>query len=204
MNTKFPDLLSQLETERLVVRPFRKGDGVAYYGVCLRNRQHLLPFEENNPARDVASMQEAELLARQFAGDWAGRRGFCFGAWEKESGSFAAQVYLRVVNWDLPEFEIGYFADVEHEGQGFVTEASRAVLRFAFEQLGAHRVGLRCDQTNSRSSRVAERCGLTLEGRLREKIKHTGRQGVSFTDELIYGMLQDDYFAQRLSGAHKK
>jgi RimJ/RimL family protein N-acetyltransferase len=57
----------------------------------------------------------------------------------------------------LPEYEIGYFADVDHEGQGYVTEVVRATLAVLFEQLDAHRVRLGVGDTNLRSIRVAER-----------------------------------------------
>jgi RimJ/RimL family protein N-acetyltransferase len=96
-----------------------------------------------------------------------GRYCFFMGAFDKETREFVAQIYVGVVNWDLPEFAIGYFVDKEHEGQGFVTEAVRAALRFIFEHLRAHRVRLETNEMNVRSRRVAERCGFVQEGRLR-------------------------------------
>jgi RimJ/RimL family protein N-acetyltransferase len=47
------------------------------------------------------------------------------------------------VDWNLLEFEIGYFVDIDHEGKVFVNEAVQATLRILFEQLGAHQVGLK-------------------------------------------------------------
>ena len=96
-----------------------------------------------------------------------------------------AQIYVGVANPDLPEFEVGFIADVDHEGQGYVSEAVRGVLPFLFGQLGAHRVRLECDDTNERSARVAERCGFTLEGHIREN--HL-RPGGSITGTLHYGL----------------
>ncbi|NTV84235.1 MAG: hypothetical protein HGA23_08050 [Bacteroidales bacterium] len=49
------------------------------------------------------------------------RNCFFFGAFEQNA--FVAQIYIGVVNWDLPELEIVYFVDRYHEGQGYVTEA---------------------------------------------------------------------------------
>lgn len=48
-----------------------------------------------------------------------------------------------------------------------MTEAVLAVTGLAFERLQARRVEVRMDDTNERSSRVAERCGFALEGILR-------------------------------------
>ncbi len=114
-------------------------------------------------------------------------------SWEffkKETREFVAQIYIGLVNHELPEYELGYIVDVDHEGKGYVTEAARAALKFIFEQLGAHRVRLECDDTNHRSSRVAERCGFILEGHIRENKKNPNG-GISGT--LHYGMLQREF-----------
>ena len=101
-----------------------------------------------------------------------------------------AQVYVGPVNWDVPEFAIGYFADRDHEGQGYVTEAAGAALGFIFEHLGAHRVRLECDDTNERSQRVAERCGFVEEGHIREnKVTADGER----TGTLYYGLLKREF-----------
>jgi RimJ/RimL family protein N-acetyltransferase len=89
----------------------------------------------------------------------------------------------------VPKFEIGFFADTDHEGQGYVTEAVRATLGFVFEDLQAHRVRLECDDTNERSRRVADRSGLIAEGHIREnKRDPNGR----LSGTLCFGLLKRD------------
>jgi ribosomal-protein-serine acetyltransferase len=122
------DLPDQFETNRLVLRPYRAGDGAAYLAICLRNKTHLLPYEAGNPALNVQTLDDAEILMRQFTGYWVARDAFFLGTWQKTDGAFAAQVYIGPVDWDLPEFEIGYFVDHVHEGRGFVTEAVQAAI----------------------------------------------------------------------------
>ena len=101
---------------------------------------------------------------------------------------WAGQVYVGVVSWDLPEFEIGYVADAGHEGRGYVAEAVWAVLRWVFADLGRTGApGMR--RTNVRSARVAERCGFTLEGRLRQN--HRNPDG-TLSDTLLYGLLRGE------------
>ncbi len=187
------DLPDHFETARLILRPYRAGDGLAYYQVCHNNRGHLLPFEAGNPALSVHTVEDAEILMRQFAVAWAARDAFFLGAWERLTGAFVAQIYVGVVDWELPEFEIGYFVDQAHEGQGYVTEAVRVALKFAFEHLGAHRVRLECNETNVRSWRVAERCGFVHEGYLRQTKKHLKRDDGAFSGDFIYGMLREEF-----------
>jgi ribosomal-protein-alanine N-acetyltransferase len=104
----------------------------------------------------------------------------------RDTHEFVAQIYVGPADWDLPEFEIGFFVDTEHEGQGYVTGAT---LGFAFEHPGAHRVRLECDDTNERSFRVAERCGMVREGHMRENKRSVDG---SISGTLHYGILRDE------------
>jgi ribosomal-protein-serine acetyltransferase len=67
----------------------------------------------------------------------------------------------------VPRFEIGYWCRSSETGKGYVTEVVQALSKVAFEHLGAARVEIRCDDSNLRSAAVAERCGYTLEGVLK-------------------------------------
>jgi ribosomal-protein-serine acetyltransferase len=162
------DVPDSFASERLLIRRYRTGDGEMYYAAAQRNRDHLAEYEADNPIRSLASVEEAEILMRDLAAEWAARRYFFVGAFERESGEFVAQVTLIPADWELPQFSVGYWADADHQGQGFVTEAVRAACQFAFEHLQAHRLAIECDEANAPSARVAERAGFTREGQLRE------------------------------------
>jgi RimJ/RimL family protein N-acetyltransferase len=75
---------------------------------------------------------------------------------------------LHRVDWSVPRFEIGYWRRSGEQGHGWITEAVRTLARFAFDQLGARRVEIRMSSDNVKSRAVAERCGFTLEGVLRQ------------------------------------
>jgi aminoglycoside 6'-N-acetyltransferase len=184
------DIPTQFETERLLVRCYQPGDGKWYYDVSLRNREHLSRYETGNVLNTLRNEVDAETVIRDFVTRWLAHECFFLGAFEKATGEFAAQIYVGVVNWDLPEFELGYIADVDHEGQGYVTEAARGALRFIFNHLHAHRVRLECDDTNTRSYRVAERCGMALEGHIRENKRHADG---SISGTLHYGLLRSEF-----------
>jgi RimJ/RimL family protein N-acetyltransferase len=63
---------------------------------------------------------------------------------------------------------VGYWIRPDAAGQGHVTEAVRLLSVLAFGPLDARRVEIRCDALNLKSRAVAERCGFTLEGILRQ------------------------------------
>lgn len=186
------ELPESIETERLVLRPYRPGDGGAYFVLCMNNKEHLPPFEAGNSALSVETEEDAENLVAELAAAWAARDGFPMGVWLKNGGSLVAQVYVGVVSRKLPEFAVGYFVDRDHEGKGYVSEAVRGVLGVAFERLGARRVRICCSEANVRSMRVAERCGFRREGLLREASWHRLPDGTP-AGECIYGMLRSEY-----------
>jgi aminoglycoside 6'-N-acetyltransferase len=142
----------------------------------------------------INSEEEAELMVHDFVQHWTARTAFYLAVFRQDIQAFVAQIYIGVVNWELPEFEIGYFADIEHVGKGYVTEATNGALRFAFEHLQAHRVRLECDDTNVRSSLVAERCGMVKEGHVRENKKHADG---SLSGTYYYGLLRSEFIVLR-------
>jgi aminoglycoside 6'-N-acetyltransferase len=182
----------QLETRRTVLRRYQAGDGPWVYAMIQGNRSHLARYEAGNVLMSIHSEQDAEVVVRELAAEWMARNSFFMCAFNRETDDFVAQIYVGPVDWDVPEFELGFFVDRDHEGQGYVTEAARAALGFIFEHLGSHRVRLECDDTNDRSRRVAERLGMVLEGHIREnKVNADG----TLSGTLHFGLLRSEYEA---------
>jgi ribosomal-protein-alanine N-acetyltransferase len=187
MPAKLP---SRIEAERLYLRCYQAGDGRWFYTMSQKNHSHLQRFEPENAVLSVHSEQEAEALAIELGAACLAGKVFFLGAFERATDEFVAQVYIGPANLDLPEFDIGYFADVDHEGQGYVTEAVKAALGFIFEHMQARRVRLECDDTNVRSQRVAERCGFTRIGHARENRRNPDG---SLSGTLYYSLLKSEY-----------
>jgi len=83
----------------------------------------------------------------------------------KSDGAFIGRAgFLHPPDW--PGFEIGWTVGREHWGQGFATEAARAALAFAFEELGRETVISLIRPGNDRSVRVAEKLGERLAGEI--------------------------------------
>lgn len=189
------DIPNQIETDRLYLRAYQAGDGSWYYPMSQKNKSHLARFESDNAVMTIHTPEDAEIVVRIFAAHWIARQAFFMGVFRKDSThQFVAQIYMGVVNWELPEFEIGYFANQEYEGQGYVTEATKAAIQFCFLHLGAYRIRLACDDTNTRSSHVADRCGMVREGHLRENKKNSDG---TISGTLFYGLLRSEFAAHK-------
>src|ERR687895_670485 len=65
---------------------------------------------------------------------------------------------------DSEEIEVGYRFLREHWGRGYATEAARAAIRFAFDEMGLDRLVAVTLPTNRASRRVMEKCGLSFVG----------------------------------------
>jgi ribosomal-protein-alanine N-acetyltransferase len=185
-----PEIPARIEAERIYLRSYRPGDGPWYYAMSQRNRAHLARYEAENVAMTLESEQEAEDLVRELAAEWEARHCFFMGAFDRETDDFVAQVYVGPVSCEVPEFAIGFFVDRDREGQGYVTEAVRAALGFIFGHLGAHRVRMECDDTNERSRRVAERCGMIREGHIRENKRNADG---TLSGTLHFGLLKREF-----------
>ena len=190
MDRMLLDIPDEVHSPRLTVRCYRAGDGPTLHAAATRNSTHLARFESGNILHTARTDEEGEILARDLHARWVSRDAFFAGAFLRETGDFVAQVYLGPVDWEVPAFEVGYFADCQHEGKGFVTEAVNAILAVAFDRMGAQRVSLRTDGTNTRSHLVAQRCGFVLEGQIRHA--HRAVDG-SLTDEMLYGLLREEH-----------
>ncbi|SEP94567.1 Protein N-acetyltransferase, RimJ/RimL family [Lentzea xinjiangensis] len=84
--------------------------------------------------------------------------------------------------------ELTFWTQPAHRGAGVATTALTSVLGFAFGGLGLHRIVLRHAATNTAARRVAEKCGFTLEGRLRDETIIDDQR----VDELLWSRLSTD------------
>lgn len=190
MRGQYSEVPTRIESERVYLRSYQPGDGSWLYQVSQKNRYHLARYESENFLMAIDSLEQAEADARELQEDWL--KGDCYFMpfFLKENDEYAGQIYVRPTTPELPEFMVGFIADVDHQRRGYVTEALGTALGFIFNDLGAHRVFLHCDDTNQRSWKVAERCGFIREGHLRENKHHTD---YPISGTYVYGMLRSDW-----------
>jgi RimJ/RimL family protein N-acetyltransferase len=182
---EIPDII---ETERLVIRSPMPGDGPAVNEAILETWEalhHWMPW-----ARERPTVQETEERARQARSNFVSRLDLPMFMFLREQPTVAVGgTGLHRMDWTVPRFEIGYWVRRSFEGEGYVSEAVRALTRLAFGTLGANRIELHFSHRNVRSRRVAERCGFVLEGRQRNQRREpTGE----LRDTLVYALLPSD------------
>jgi RimJ/RimL family protein N-acetyltransferase len=163
------DVPERIETENLVLRMPRRGDGATVNAAVQASLDELGPWLPWAGAG--LSVDESEANCRRQHGKFLLREDFVFLIFERgpdgKEGELLGGTGLHRIDWTLRRFEIGYWRKTGCGGRGVITEATKAMARLAFDALGARRVELRMDDNNERSWKVAERAGFTLEALLR-------------------------------------
>ena len=154
-----------------------------------RAREHIRPWV--GPSFVTTDVDGARATLQRYADATARDGNRIFGIWlDSDPSTDAAPTLVGGVMF--VEFsaaagtcEIGCWLEPAAEGRGLITAACRMLLTYAFEERGLHRAEWRCRADNVRSSAVAERLGMTLEGVLREAWK----VGDTFYDKQVWSIL---------------
>ncbi|MGI5884328.1 MAG: GNAT family N-acetyltransferase [Candidatus Spyradocola sp.] len=184
LHNGFYDVFSPMETPRLRIRKLGIGDAEDVFAFS-RNPEvsRYVLWDTHRSIADSRSMVRSALRA--------------YRTGEAASLAIELRETRRVIGtigfvWIDDEHncgEIGYSLAQEYWGQGLMTEALRAMLRFAFTTLHLNRVEAMYDVRNRASGRVMEKCGLRREGLLREKLYNKGE----YVDVEIWAILARDW-----------
>ena len=146
-----------LETERLVLRPWRPGDREPF--ARLNADPRVMEFMPG-----LLTRKESDRLADRIEGHFL-RRGFGLCAAElRADGRFVGFVGVAFASIQAaftPCVEIGWRLSAEHWGQGLATEGARRIAGYAFEELGLPDLVSFTVPANLRSRRVMEKLGMS-------------------------------------------
>jgi len=159
------EIPERFDSERLLIRAPLWGDGAAINEAVKESIEELRPWMPW--AQNIPTIEESEAGIRRSRLRFIERKDLRLLLVNKKTGQLVGSSGLHRIDWQTRKFEIGYWVRTSFEKQGYVTEAVNAITNFAIQELQANRIEIRCDSRNSRSAKVAERSGFTLEGILR-------------------------------------
>ncbi|MFC4064807.1 GNAT family N-acetyltransferase [Actinoplanes subglobosus] len=149
--------MTELTTDRLLLRPFRSGDVPAVHAYA--GDPEVVRYMEWGPN----TLAETEAFVAEAVRPAPGVHLFAIDL----AGTVIGAVQLRVTSEAHARAEMGYTLARSAWGEGYATEAATAVVTYGFDRLSMHRVAATCDPANVASRRVLEKAGLTYEGHLR-------------------------------------
>lgn len=176
-----------LTTDRLLLREFEESDWQAvleYQSDPLYLRYNPWTYRTEEDVRAFVNMFVIQQKEEP-------RTKFQFALVLQTEGRLIGNCGIRKRHPDATKADIGYELNSRYWGQGYATEAARAMLAFGFQTLELHRIWADCVVENVASAHVLEKIGMQREGRLRERKWMKDR----WWDMLVYAILEQEWRA---------
>jgi ribosomal-protein-alanine N-acetyltransferase len=171
-----------IQTERIVLRPFRSTDVDDVFGYAADPEWNVFSTRMRGA---YARADAVAFVATQMALDPAEQTSLAI----EQRGAVIGSIRVLWL-FDHRVAEISFGIARSAWGQGLATEASQTVISAAFKAFPQLiRFRARCDARNARSIRVMSKLGMTREGFLRSDRMVRGE----LVDEVIYGVLRREW-----------
>lgn len=175
--------------EYLELRLFRPSHADTLYQVTDANRAHLrqwLPWLDGTTSPD----DSADFIDRALE-QYANYDGLQCGIWYE--GQLCGAIGYHY--WDMrhKKTEIGYWLAKSHTGKGIMTRCVEALIDYAVDVVGIHRIEIPCATGNTRSCAIPKRLGFRHEGVIR-KAEWLYDHYVDFN---LFAMLAPDWHERR-------
>ena len=133
-----------LHTSRLLLRPLKKTDEDFIYS--LRSNEQVNKFIGRAPAKNI---EDARAFIKKINEGLAENKSYYWGIVLKETGTMIGTVSFWNLSADRRSGEIGYELYPDHQGKGYMHEAIKEVIDFAF------RSGFTCLEAHSHKDNLA-------------------------------------------------
>ena len=174
-----------LDTLRLHLRPVSQNDLEAVHEL------HSLPETDlYNTLGIPENIQVTQRIVDRFVNDNTAhpRMNYFFVVLLRQTGQFIGLAALKLSEAKYNNGEIWYKLHRNYWGQGYATEAVKALVHLGIHDLGLHRLEAGCAVKNVGSARVLEKAGMLREGRKR---KHLPLKS-GWSDCFEYALLKED------------
>lgn len=180
--------MKTLETDRLILRAFTMEDLNDFYEYCKDPDTGI-----HAGWKPHESIDESRMILESFI-----KEDECWAICDKKSGNVIGSLGLhedKKRGRSMDECRMmGYVLSKIYWGNGFMTEAVKEVIRYAFEEMGLQLLAINHFSYNQRSNRVIEKAGFTYEGTLRQCfVRYDG----ALLDDACYSMTREEYLQNK-------
>lgn len=183
MTHSFSDI--ELTTARLFLRALKQSDAAALFQI--HSDPEFMQYWSSPPWQTI-DQAHAKIAADQLA--LAAGEHLRLGIVLKQTEELIGTVSLFHFDTQSKRAELGYGIASTHWRKGYMHEAVKAVITYAFNQLGLRRLEADVDPRNLASMRSLEKLGFLQEGLLRERWIVAG----VVSDTALFGLLASDFF----------
>jgi RimJ/RimL family protein N-acetyltransferase len=174
-------------TARLVLRSLVPRDARELLDVVVSSRRELGQFM--SWPREMVSIEQSRRFVSIGREGWMADRTARFGLFERDGSALVGSIELDGIDVRRSQAELGYWIRSDRARRGYATEAGRAILLYAYQTLGLHKVRADVAVGNHGSARVLEKLGFAREGTLREDRPIGG----TFFDHWRFGLLAREF-----------
>lgn len=172
----------RIETERLLLRKPRLEDAPILFAAYMQDPE-VTRYTTWRPHQQV---QQAEDFIRNGMTAWENETRFPFVMTLKERAEPFGMIDFHIRGCTVG---LGYVVARSRQGKGYATEATRAIITWAFQQPAIYRVNASTDVENTASQKVLEKAGMLREGLLRKYIVHPNISEIP-RDSYIYAIVK--------------
>ena len=177
----------------MVLRTLTDRDFDAWHQVRVRCRDWLVPWEPRPAGAPATPEDRASFSARCAARERERQLGSGYGFGIFLEGRLVGEVTLSSLQrGPFQNAFVGYWVDRDCAGNSIAPESVVVLLRFAFEELGLHRLEIAIVPRNAPSRRVVEKLGLREEGVALRYLEIDGR----WEDHVRYAITAEDWAAR--------
>lgn len=176
--------IPRIETERLVLRAIELRDAEDVYAYARQKEVAATTATIPHPY----SLEEATAWIGRVIENVKEGGAYNFGIALRSTDVIIGAIDLRMEESNKAA-DLGYAIGPAHWSKGYVTEATRAVIAYGFDELGLNRIHAHHFSTNGASGRVMEKVGMQYEGTMRERFCKWGE----FVDTVHWAILRSEY-----------
>ncbi|WP_432409144.1 GNAT family N-acetyltransferase [Wukongibacter sp. M2B1] len=170
----------RLETENLIIRPYTKNDALNLYDTL--NDKNVLKYIPEEPITIEQAQNAIDWLISNYDLDLDSDYKYSFAIETKQTNDYVGWCGFGYLDYDKSQKEIYFTLKSKYWGQGFATEASKALVEYIFNELELKKLVAVVKPDNVASKRVIEKLGFKHEG----IVKNVPEEFSFYEGELYY------------------
>jgi len=152
-------MIFEIKTERLLLKPPDIGNSELLFNIM--RKSELTEFLSWTAHKND---EFTKLIVRNFIASQESGKAYHWCIWnDSKIVGIASLIDVKreIREWTINRAELSYLIDIDFQGMGFATEASRGIMNFGYNNLELHKIIVAHAATNFSSKRICEKLGFT-------------------------------------------
>ncbi len=180
----------KLKTRRLIIRPYKLSDFNSWKFAHSNNLSIKSKFDMANRPSPTLTRTGFKKMYLKYNELWKQDSTYCFAVFLKQNNQLVGQVLLMDLSRHMfQNAYLGYFLFNNHWNNGYVYEASQALIKWGFKDLNLHRIEAAISSLNRKSIKLAKKLKMRKKGISKKRLYVKKK----WKDFVIYALTSEDY-----------